>query len=110
MGVGLQFAFALLILDTAFGKGIFDFTGRAIQKLIQFSNKGCKFVFVPLADCDLPGRQSGAENNLIVAILVVGIRSLAPERRAEMAKPGIRSMIGGVLASHMTATLAGILL
>jgi CNT family concentrative nucleoside transporter len=71
-GVGLQFAFALLILDTEFGKGVFDFTGRAIQKLIQFSNEGCKFVFGPLADSDLLGKQFGAENNLIFAVLVVG--------------------------------------
>src|ERR1017187_2310419 len=71
-GVGLQFAFALLILDTEFGKAVFDFTGRAIQKLIQFSNEGCKFVFGPLADGDLLGKQFGAANNLIFAILVVG--------------------------------------
>lgn len=71
-GVGLQFIFAILILDTKLGKGIFNFTGKAIQKLIQFSNEGCKFVFGPLADSDLLGRQFGAENNLIFAILVVG--------------------------------------
>ena len=71
-GIGLQFAFALLILDTDFGKAVFDFTGRAIQKLIQFSNEGCKFVFGPLADGDLLGKQFGAANNLIFAILVVG--------------------------------------
>jgi concentrative nucleoside transporter, CNT family len=71
-GVGLQFAFALLILDTKFGKAVFDFTGRAIQKLIQFSNEGCKFVFGPLADGDLLAKQFGAEHNLIFAILVVG--------------------------------------
>jgi concentrative nucleoside transporter, CNT family len=71
-GVGLQFAFALLILDTKFGKGIFDLAGRAIQKLIQFSNEGCKFVFGPLADGDLLAKQFGAGNNLIFAILVVG--------------------------------------
>ena len=71
-GVGLQFAFALLILDTEFGKAVFDFTGRAIQKLIQFSNEGCKFVFGPLADGDMLAKQFGAANNLIFAILVVG--------------------------------------
>jgi concentrative nucleoside transporter, CNT family len=71
-GIGLQFTFALLILDTKFGKAVFDFTGLAIQKLIQFSNEGCKFVFGPLADGDLLGKQFGAGNNLIFAILVVG--------------------------------------
>jgi concentrative nucleoside transporter, CNT family len=71
-GIGLQFGFALLILDTKFGKGIFDLAGRAIQKLLQFSNEGCKFVFGPLADGDLLTKQFGAGNNLIFAILVVG--------------------------------------
>jgi CNT family concentrative nucleoside transporter len=37
-------------------------------------------------------------------------RSLAPERRGDMARLGIRAMIGGILASYMTATIAGILL
>jgi len=36
--------------------------------------------------------------------------SLAPERRSEMAKVGFRAMLGGLLASYMTATIAGILL
>ena len=71
-GIGLQFVFALLILDTKFGKGVFDFTGRAVNRLIMFSNEGCKFVFGPLADGDLLAKQFGAANNLIFAILVVG--------------------------------------
>lgn len=71
-GIGLQFIFALLILDTRPGKDVFDFTGRAVNRLIMFSNEGCKFVFGPLADSDLLAKQFGAENNLIFAILVVG--------------------------------------
>jgi CNT family concentrative nucleoside transporter len=45
-----------------------------------------------------------------IAIQVGGIGSLAPERRGEMAKVGIRAMIGGLLAAYMTACLAGFLL
>jgi concentrative nucleoside transporter, CNT family len=71
-GVGLQFAFALLILDTKFGKDIFDFTGHAVNRLIMFSNEGCKFVFGPLADSDLLAKNFGPENGLIFAILVTG--------------------------------------
>jgi CNT family concentrative nucleoside transporter len=71
-GIGLQFTFALLILDTGGGRKIFDFTGRAVNRLIMFFNEGCKFVFGPLADSDLLAKQFGAENNLIFAILVVG--------------------------------------
>jgi CNT family concentrative nucleoside transporter len=52
----------------------------------------------------------GFANFSSIAIQVGGIGSLAPERRGEMAKLGVRAMIGGLLASYMTATIAGILL
>jgi CNT family concentrative nucleoside transporter len=70
-GLGLQFAFAVLILKTPWGAAVFDFTGRAINKLITFSNEGCQFVFGPLAvdsmmQTAFPGRP------LVFAILVTG--------------------------------------
>ena len=52
----------------------------------------------------------GFANFSSIAIQVGGIGSLAPERRSEMARIGFRAMIGGLLASYMTATIAGILL
>ncbi len=45
-----------------------------------------------------------------IAIMIGGIGGLVPERRSDIAKHGIRSMIGGALAANMTAALAGILL
>ena len=51
----------------------------------------------------------GFANFASIAIQVGGIGSLAPERRGEMAKLGVRAMVGGVLASYMTACVAGIL-
>ncbi len=70
-GLALQIIFAVLILKTPWGAAIFDFTGRAINKLVMFSNEGCQFVFGPLAVDDLmqktfPGR------SLVFAILVTG--------------------------------------
>ena len=52
----------------------------------------------------------GFANFASIAIQVGGIGSLAPERRADMAKLGVRAMIGGLLASYLTATIAGILI
>ena len=52
----------------------------------------------------------GFANVASVAIQVGGIGSLAPERRGDMAKLGIRAMVGGLLATYLTATIAGILL
>ncbi|MCU0784626.1 MAG: Na+ dependent nucleoside transporter domain protein [Verrucomicrobia bacterium] len=70
-GLGLQFTFAVLILKTPWGAAVFDFTGRAINKLITFSNEGCQFVFGPLAvdsmmQTAFPGRP------LVFAVLVTG--------------------------------------
>jgi len=52
----------------------------------------------------------GFANFASIAIQVGGIGSLAPERRSEMAKLGLRAMCGGLLAAYMTASLAGFLL
>lgn len=71
-GVGLQFALAVLILKTPWGKSLFEFAGKIVQKLIQFSNDGCKFVFGPLADEKLLGQTFGPNNSVIFAVLVLG--------------------------------------
>jgi CNT family concentrative nucleoside transporter len=45
-----------------------------------------------------------------IAIQLGGIGSLAPERRGDLARLGLRAMLGGALASWMTACIAGIML
>ncbi|MBM7555705.1 NupC/NupG family nucleoside CNT transporter [Halanaerobacter jeridensis] len=52
----------------------------------------------------------GFSNFASIAIQVGGIGSLAEERRGEIAALGIRALIGGTLATYMTATIAGILM
>jgi concentrative nucleoside transporter, CNT family len=52
----------------------------------------------------------GFANVASIAIQVGGIGSLAPERRGDMAKLGVRAMIGGLLATYLTAAIAGVLL
>lgn len=71
-GLGLQFAFALFVLRTDAGRQVFAFTGAAIQKLLQFSNEGCKFVFGPLADGPLLTDKFGPANGLVLGILLAG--------------------------------------
>ena len=51
----------------------------------------------------------GFANFSSIAIQIGGIGPLAPERKSDLAKLGIRAVIGGSLATLMTATLAGIL-
>ncbi|MCH7709881.1 MAG: NupC/NupG family nucleoside CNT transporter [Myxococcales bacterium] len=45
-----------------------------------------------------------------LAILLGGIGSLAPSRRSEIARLGLRSILSGSLATFMTACVAGLLL
>ncbi len=42
-----------------------------------------------------------------IAIQIGGIGGMAPSRRSEIAKLGIKSMIAGSIAAFMTATIAG---
>jgi CNT family concentrative nucleoside transporter len=45
-----------------------------------------------------------------IAIQLGGIGGLAPNRRHDLAKLGLKSLIGGTLAAFMTATIAGMLI
>ena len=45
-----------------------------------------------------------------IAIQVGGISAIAPERRQDLARIGLRAMVGGTLAAFMTATVAGMLI
>jgi len=51
----------------------------------------------------------GFANFSSIGIQIGGISALAPGRRGDLAKVGLRAMFGGALASWMTATIAGIL-
>jgi len=51
----------------------------------------------------------GFANFASIAIQLGGIGALAPERRKDLAELGARAMIGGVLASYLTATMVGII-
>jgi CNT family concentrative nucleoside transporter len=44
-----------------------------------------------------------------VAIQIGGLGAIAPERRADLAKFGMRAMFGGAIATCMTASVAGVL-
>ena len=52
----------------------------------------------------------GFANFSSIAIQIGGISPMAPERKKDIAALGLRAVLGGTLATLMTATLAGILL
>ncbi len=53
---------------------------------------------------------SGFANFASIGIQIGGIGALAPDRQSELAKLGLRAMLGGTLACFMTACMAGLLI
>jgi len=51
----------------------------------------------------------GFANLSSIAIQIGGIGSLAPDRKADLAKFGIKAVFAGTMATLMTATIAGML-
>ena len=51
----------------------------------------------------------GFANFSSIAIQIGGIGGLAPSRRADLARLGLRAVLGGSIATFMTATIAGVL-
>ena len=177
-GVGLQIAFAALVLLVPGGKDVFEAIGHGFVRVLGFVNEGSNFVFGGLMDVDSLGfifafqvlptiiffaslmgvlyhlgvmqwivrgmawaitrvmRVSGAETTSVCAsvfigqteapltikpyisrmtqselltIMIGGIGGLAPERRSDLARFGMRAVLGGSIATFMTATIAGVL-
>ena len=52
----------------------------------------------------------GFANFSSIGIQLGGISALAPERKSDLARIGLRAMFGGAIASWLTATIAGILI
>lgn len=52
----------------------------------------------------------GFANFASIAIQIGGIGALAPERRKDLAQLGFKAMVGGTIASFLTANIAGMLL
>ncbi len=51
----------------------------------------------------------GFANFSSIAIQIGGIGGIAPQRRADLARLGLRAVLGGSIATLMTATIAGVL-
>jgi concentrative nucleoside transporter, CNT family len=51
----------------------------------------------------------GFANFSSIAIQIGGIGALVPERRKDLARLGLRAMVGGLIACYLTATVVGIL-
>jgi CNT family concentrative nucleoside transporter len=63
----------------------------------------------PRANVILTYALLGFANFSSIAIQIGGISGMAPERRGDLARLGLRAMVGGNLAAFMSASLAGML-
>jgi CNT family concentrative nucleoside transporter len=52
----------------------------------------------------------GFANFSSIAIQIGGIGGIAPNRRKDLARFGLRAVLGGSIATFMTATIAGVLI
>lgn len=73
VGVGLllQIGLAIFILKTDIGSQIFDWLGKAVAKLLSFSDKGAEFVFSPLVKTEVLTRAFGPDNSFIFFFKVI---------------------------------------
>jgi CNT family concentrative nucleoside transporter len=79
-----------------------DFTGVGAKAFGMFHEKK-SLIMATYMLC-------GFANFASIGIQIGGIGSLAPEKRSQLAKMGVRAMVGGIMASLFTATLVGMLL
>jgi len=82
----------------------------AYQRLGEWIDKDSKVQISERTQHILTYALSGFSNFGAVGIQIGGIGGLAPDRRPDLAKLGIRAMLGGALACCMTACIAGILI
>jgi CNT family concentrative nucleoside transporter len=119
----LQTILGFLLAPLAFLMGIPWIEAREVGSLIGLKTIVNEFVaYQALANAISEGQLSersaiiasyalcGFANFGSLAILLGGIQGIAPERRPEAAELGLRSILGGTLATCMTGCLAGMII
>lgn len=84
----------------------------AVNELVAYSSLGAHITqgtLTPRSVVIATYALCGFANFASIGIQIGGIGALAPERRKDLAKVGLKAMFGGALASWMTATIAGFL-
>ncbi len=86
-------------------------TRMALNELIAYSQLGpLKPVLDPRSFTIATFALCGFANFSSIGIQIGGIGALAPTRRHDLARLGLRAMLAGTLANFITATIAGFLL
>ncbi len=86
-------------------------TRMALNEFVAFSQLGpMKGALDPRSFTTATFALCGFANFSSIGIQIGGIGALAPSRRHDLARLGLRAMLAGTLANFMTATIAGFLL
>ena len=85
----------------------------AVNEFVAYSALGTEIAngaLSPRAQIIATYALCGFANFSSIGIQIGGIGAIAPDRRKDLAKVGLKAMFGGAIASWMTATIAGMLL
>jgi concentrative nucleoside transporter, CNT family len=104
-GLGLQLAFALLILKTTFGVRFFEFAQRAVTRLNDFAMEGAKMVFGTIADQKFLEAQWGADKALVLAIAISAMIILVSALSSLLYHWGILQRVVRAMALVMQRTM-----
>lgn len=69
-GLGLQFGFAVFILKTRPGMGLFEHFRHLAERFIDLSLEGARLIFGPLGNSELMGTTFGPTNSSVLVIIV----------------------------------------
>jgi CNT family concentrative nucleoside transporter len=95
----------------AFAIGDLLGTRMVLNELIAYSKLGAmKEALDPRTFTIATYALCGFANFSSIGIQIGGIGALAPERRHDLARLGVRAMLAGTFANFVTATIAGMLL
>jgi CNT family concentrative nucleoside transporter len=82
----------------------------AYADFVQYLGDGAPIVLSAKTKAIISFALCGFANLSSIAILLGGLGSLAPKRRGDIARMGIRAVVAGTLSNLMSATIAGLFL
>ena len=122
-GLSLEGILGWLLAPVAWVMGVPWQDAASVGSLMGLKTVATEFVaYLGLADAMAQGELtpraatiaayalSGFANFSSIAIQIGGIGGIAPRRRQDLARLGLRAMIGGSIAAFMTASIAGVLI
>ena len=104
-GLGLQIIFAVFILKTPFGEGLFELVQNGFLRLIEFAMEGAAMIFGPLASDSSMENAFGPGNAVPLAIVVLATIILVAALSSLLYHWGILQRLVEFMARVMQKTM-----